>query len=127
MALISRPISFSDSALPDRIYYNRLCIRNCGFFRKKWEFRQSIGIIMLLSAMSAVLAAGLGWLRAQGGDYNAVILERHRWSGVVVTVLTILTTLIYFKTYRGIILRRWVVVYRTGLFFLSPFTHGRWT
>jgi uncharacterized membrane protein len=88
-----------------------------GFFRKKWEFRQSIGIIMLLSAMSAVLAAGLGWLRAQGGDYNVVILERHRWSGLIVTVLTILTTLIYFKTYRGIILRRWVVVYRTGLFF----------
>ncbi len=87
-----------------------------GFFRKKWEFRQSIGIMMVLSAMSAVLAAGLGWLRAQGGDYNPVILERHRWGGIVVTVLTILTTVVYFRTYQGVVRLGWLVTYRLGLF-----------
>ncbi len=85
------------------------------FFRKQWELRRAIGITIVLSAMSAVLAAGLGWLRAIGSDYNSVMLEKHRWSGMAVTLFTIVTTAIYFKAYSSKSPKPWVFLYRTGL------------
>ncbi|MBL9205017.1 MAG: hypothetical protein JNN01_08020 [Opitutaceae bacterium] len=38
-------------------------------------------LFLALGLLSAVSAAGFGWLLARHGDYDATLLERHRWLG----------------------------------------------
>jgi len=59
------------------------------FRNRSHELRKVILVVLGLGAASAVVAAALGWLRAAGGGYEAVAVERHRWFGIGVTGLTI--------------------------------------
>ncbi len=52
------------------------------------QLRKIVTLVTLLTAVSAFLAAGLGWLRAAGGGYDPRTLELHRWYGVGVVAIT---------------------------------------
>jgi hypothetical protein len=51
--------------------------------------RPAISVAWALGALSAVAAAGAGWLLASGGDYGGDVLFWHRWAGVAVAALAV--------------------------------------
>ncbi|MDF1861402.1 MAG: hypothetical protein P1U87_14395 [Verrucomicrobiales bacterium] len=63
------------------------------FFRPSEPLRKAIGIVLLFSALSAVVVVLLGIFRASGGGYEPETLEEHRWYGIAVGAVT---TLVYF-------------------------------
>lgn len=60
------------------------------FFQKGYSLRRGIGIVMLASAASAIVATLFGIFRASGGGYEETALELHRWTGIAVTALIFL-------------------------------------
>jgi uncharacterized membrane protein len=60
--------------------------------------RPAIGVAWAVGALSAIAAAGAGWLLASGGDYGGDVLFWHRWAGVAVAVMA---TAGYFVQRRG--------------------------
>lgn len=65
---------------------------------KKKQFstiRPALAVTLLLGAVSAVLSCISGWLLATGGEYDEIILDRHRWMGIGVAVIAILYYIIY--------------------------------
>ncbi|MBP7141080.1 MAG: hypothetical protein KBA71_04180 [Opitutaceae bacterium] len=46
-------------------------------------------LILVVAAMSAIAASAFGWLLARGGEYDAAILDRHRYLGIAATVLAL--------------------------------------
>jgi FtsH-binding integral membrane protein len=38
-------------------------------------------VVLAVGLLAALAAAGFGWLLARAGDYDATLLERHRWLG----------------------------------------------
>lgn len=77
-------------------------------FQKFRQYKPAIGFVLLLGASSGVLTAGLGYMLAQGGDYNEDLLSVHQWSGIVAVGSAV----------AALMLRRWseatssVVLYR---------------
>ncbi|MCG8320325.1 MAG: hypothetical protein MI921_12540 [Cytophagales bacterium] len=61
----------------------------------KGSFNQAIRFALLLGAVSAVLAAFLGWLLAADGGYDENTLFWHRWLGVGVAILTTIAWLLH--------------------------------
>ncbi|HRO48201.1 c-type cytochrome domain-containing protein [Agriterribacter sp.] len=57
--------------------------------------RPAVSVALLLGAASAVLSCISGWLLAGGGEYDATVLDRHRWMGIGVAVIAILYYIIY--------------------------------
>ena len=55
------------------------------------SYQPAVEIILLLGAGSAVVAAGLGYLLAQGGGYNDDLLALHQWLGIGVAVASVLS------------------------------------
>jgi uncharacterized membrane protein len=47
--------------------------------------------VILLSLISGCMAATLGWLRAANGNYEGRSLDLHRWYGIAIPFLTVLT------------------------------------
>ena len=62
------------------------------FARKFQELEKASTFVWLLGALSSFMAAFCGWFLAQEGGYASDTLFWHRWSGIL---LTILTTLIW--------------------------------
>ncbi len=46
-------------------------------------------LILIVAAISAITASTFGWLLARGGEYDAAILDRHRYLGIAATVLAV--------------------------------------
>jgi uncharacterized membrane protein len=57
------------------------------FFGKSTVSQEVIRQILLISAFSATLACGAGYLLAMDGGYNEEILEEHKWQGIWLAVL----------------------------------------
>jgi uncharacterized membrane protein len=66
-----------------------------GIFARKQRVCAGPGLLFL-GAVSAVLAAILGFLLWQGsaGDYNEELVERHLWGGIAVAALAIIALLV---------------------------------
>jgi uncharacterized membrane protein len=70
------------------------------FFRPSEPLRKAIGIVLLFSALSAVVVVLLGIFRASGGGYEPETLEEHRWFGIAVGVVTGLVYLVHIFAFR---------------------------
>jgi len=64
-----------------------------GRFARFAGARAAIGPVLLLTVPSALASAACGWLLANGGDYDPRLLQWHRWSGLAVAALCLLTGL----------------------------------
>jgi|GEM_PF-629904 len=51
--------------------------------------QRSLPFLLLLGSMAAVFSCLSGWLLAQNGDYEADLLERHRWLGIAVAAVSL--------------------------------------
>ena len=63
-------------------------------FERFKSYQPAVEIILLLGAGSAVVAAGLGYMLAQGGGYNDDLLALHQWLGIGVAVASVLSFLL---------------------------------
>jgi uncharacterized membrane protein len=80
------------------------------------ELRRIITGVIGLSLLSGLVAAGLGILRASGGDYAGRSLELHRIFGMAIPFLTLLTLGLQMKSGRGPSGTLWALVcYRIAL------------
>lgn len=53
------------------------------FWKKTDTYRPALDLTVGLGAAAAIVAAGCGWLLAQTGGYDEVLLQRHQWLGFV--------------------------------------------
>lgn len=84
--------------------------------------RPAVSVTLLLGAVSAVLSCISGWLLAAGGEYDAAILDRHRWMGIGVAVIAILYYIIYIEKFSFRFHPSLPYVLSVALFMLITFT-----
>lgn len=66
--------------------------------RLKYEkLRSALSFVLLASAISAIVAAYLGWLLSGNGSYNPSVVSLHKWSGIALAPLSILSWWLYRK------------------------------
>lgn len=69
------------------------------WFRGSQQLRDAIGVVLWASAISAIIVSVLGWFRGADGGYDPLALERHRWYGVAVSVVTTILAIVHFFAY----------------------------
>lgn len=79
------------------------------------QLRKIVTLVTLLTAVSAFLAAGLGWLRAAEGGYDPRTLELHRWYGIGVVAITFVALWIQRGINRSESGGGWLLLYRVLL------------
>lgn len=63
---------------------------------KKFEaYKPAVGLVLFLGAISAVVAAGLGLMLAQGGGYGEDLLSLHQWLGIGAAVAAIVSLVLH--------------------------------
>jgi len=65
--------------------------------RKGDDFHAAIKLLVLLGALSAVVAVVLGLLLSNSEEYGSELFPVHQWTGIATMVLASLTTLSYFR------------------------------
>lgn len=102
--------------------------------KRKPELRSGIHLLLIVGALSAVLAAIFGWLLQEQDQYSGDILGFHKWFGIATAVLAAIALMVHrqivvkshwqlLKTYRAILVITVVGVSVTGHFGAS-LTHG---
>ena len=88
----------------------------------KVDLRAPISFAFLVGSISAVLACIAGWILSNSGEYDALLVQKHQWTGISTAVIGLL---VYFlKQYRKLL-----VVILTLLVFITghyggTLTHG---
>lgn len=59
-------------------------------FGRRADVRPAIRLSLAAGALTALLAAGTGWLLGQQGGYDEVLLQRHQWSAFCAAALAAL-------------------------------------
>lgn len=62
---------------------------------KKNEMRTAINVLLILSAVSALLSVAFGWLLKVQDDYSGGLIDIHQWVGVGTAILAIVTAYIH--------------------------------
>lgn len=60
-------------------------------FERFRSYQPAVAPVLLLGAATAVVAASLGYMLAQGGGYNEDLLTLHQWLGIGVAVASVLS------------------------------------
>lgn len=89
--------------------------------------------VWVIGAVAAVLSCLTGWLQAGSGNYEAVLLDRHRWAGVAVAALALAAcALKAHRHFRGVIISsivllpavllsgHWGIVLTHGTGYINP-------
>ena len=63
-------------------------------FERFKNYQPAVEIILLLGAGSAIIAAVLGYMLAQGGGYNDDLLALHQWLGIGVAVAAVISLIL---------------------------------
>jgi mono/diheme cytochrome c family protein len=118
MVVLHLPIGFlSIAALLEAWFWWR---------RVPWA-RQANTLVLPVAALSAVAAAGLGWLRAGAGEFDPHLLDLHRWSGVGLAAATVLASVLLPRSDRGTPSKRQVLrfhaTFGAALFLLGAAGH----
>lgn len=88
----------------------------------KVDLRAPISLAFLVGSISAVMACIAGWILSNSGEYDALLVQKHQWTGISTAVIGLL---VYFlKQYRKLL-----VVILTLLVFITghyggTLTHG---
>ncbi len=64
-------------------------------FKQFQAYKPAVGFVLFLGAVSAVVAAALGYMLAQAGGYNEDLLAIHQWTGIGVAVASVAAFLLY--------------------------------
>ena len=59
------------------------------------SYRAAVSPVLLFGAVSAVVAAALGYMLAQGGGYNKELLTLHQWLGIGAATAAVVTLVLH--------------------------------
>ena len=62
---------------------------------KKFDFRSAKSVLIFLTAVSAVVSSLLGYFLSLQGDYDAHLLDEHKWGGIWLSVFIIIVFFVY--------------------------------
>ena len=105
MVVLHLPIGFLTLAAVLEVWF---------WWRRAAWARQANSIALPLAALSALAAAGLGWIRAGAGEFDPHLLNLHRWSGIGLAALTLITAFLLPQTDRGTPSRQRVLRFRVA-------------
>ena len=98
------------------------------------HFKSSVGFILLLGSLSAVLAAVLGLMLARSGDYSEKLLAFHQWTGIGVAGISLIAFALDWRFRRkpsraldrSFLIVMWVMIISLGVtgHFGGSLTHG---
>ncbi len=91
------PIGFVTMAVILEIY---------ALFQKSETLRRVIGLVLWVSALSAIIVTLLGVFRGAAGGYEEVALDRHEKSGIAVAAVTSVLAIIHYFAYKGGLVRK---------------------
>lgn len=66
--------------------------------------KQSIPLILLLGALSAIISCITGYLLANSGDYEGDLVNNHQWMGISVALISVVLWVIYQKITSNLVL-----------------------
>ncbi len=69
-------------------------------FSRFRQYRPAVGLVLSLGAISAAIAAGLGYLLTLAGGYDEDILAVHQWSGITLAVAALIAATLYWQRER---------------------------
>jgi len=86
------------------------------------DFKTSISLAFLVGSISAILACIAGWILSNSGEYDALLVQKHQWTGIATATLGLLAY--FLKQYRKLL-----AVILTLLIFITghyggTLTHG---
>ena len=64
------------------------------------DVRKVVGLALWFGALTAIIAAALGYALGEGGGYNEDILWWHRWTGIGVGALTLVLAVLHSRAFR---------------------------
>ena len=86
------------------------------------DLKMSISLAFLAGSISAVLACIAGWILSNSGEYDALIVQKHQWTGIATATLGLLAYLL--KQYRKILaILLTLLIFITG-HYGGTLTHG---
>jgi uncharacterized membrane protein len=88
----------------------------------KVDLHEPISLAFLVGSISAVLACIAGWILSNSGEYDALLIQKHQWTGISTAVIGLLV--FFLKQYRkllAVILT--LLVFITG-HYGGTLTHG---
>lgn len=91
--------------LPIGFFTIVVVLETVAFFQPGEVLRKIIQLVLVLTVLSAAVAATFGWMRGIGGDYDPEILNQHRWSGIIFAVCVLIASVIHWGIVRGRSLR----------------------
>ncbi|WKN32837.1 hypothetical protein PZB74_05700 [Porifericola rhodea] len=70
---------------------------------KRFEaYKAAVGLILFLGAVSAIVAAVLGYMLAQGGGYGDELLSLHQWLGIAAALTAIISLVLNWMVSKNI-------------------------
>ncbi|MBX2814439.1 MAG: DUF1549 domain-containing protein, partial [Saprospiraceae bacterium] len=69
-------------------------------FKSNRPWKDTIKLLLVVGAVSAILAVACGWLLSRGGDYGAAIVDRHAMGGYITMVGSVLSAWLYHRDSR---------------------------
>lgn len=119
---------------PIGLLFVALLLELLTMFKKYSNLRPAVSLVLLLGAISAIIAVVFGWLLQAHDQYSGEILDIHKWVGIATAVLGTITYILLqyiirkdrwglLKVYRGIFMVTILGVTITGHFGASM-THG---
>ena len=88
----------------------------------KVDLQTPISLAFLVGGISAVLACFAGWLLANSGEYDALLVQKHQWTGITTAIIGLLAYLLkQFQKILAILLS--LLIFITG-HYGGTLTHG---
>jgi uncharacterized membrane protein len=86
------------------------------------DLQTSISLAFLVGSISAILACIAGWILSNSGEYDALLVQKHQWTGISTAVIGLLAYLL--KQYRKILaILLTLLIFITG-HYGGTLTHG---
>jgi uncharacterized membrane protein len=86
------------------------------------DFKTPISFAFLVGSISAVLACIAGWILSNSGEYDALLIQKHQWTGIATATLGLLAYVL--KQYRKILaILLTLLIFITG-HYGGTLTHG---
>ena len=87
--------------MPIGFFTIAVVLESYAFFRPADVNRKVLQLVLIMTALSAAVAATFGWMRGAGGDYDPETLNQHKWSGVIFAVFTVIIAGIHAAVLKG--------------------------
>ncbi len=86
------------------------------------DLNDAISLAFLVGAISALLACIAGWLLAQSGEYDDVLIQKHQWTGIATAVISF--AIYFLQRFRWVMVSILAILLTITGHFGATITHG---